>query len=485
MMHIFKSCPGSGRDCGEQSVPAIFNEKFVTSVIPDAVVIGKIPSVIGQWVIDSRKVVLGAAFVALKGSVTDGHLFIADAITRGATVILMDHAQLSCLDELSAEVRGRVTFILVPSAEEAFIKFAAAWRAKFNIPVVGVTGSMGKTTTKELIASMIRLHGESCLVSSGNYNTPLGAAMTLMGLCTEHHCAVLEMGISQRGEMARLADLIRPNFGVITTIAHQHLDGLESLQGVAREKRAIFTHFGPDFIGIINGDIPLLSGVSYAHPVVRFGCKLTNQVQARRVSVDGARLTCVLRLYGERHQINLLTPHKGFLTCALASAAVAHFLGVPSSCIIEAIQTMAPINGRFNAVPSKRFVGCTVIDDAYNASPESLREALLTFERLDVPGKKIAVIGDMLGLGDQGAFWHRQIGRFLRKAPHVDHVILVGEQIRVVEKTMPRWVTYQMVTSWKEALVALECLFEKEVGTVLVKGSHDVGLHHLVTELIA
>lgn len=459
------------------------NKKFLMTVLPDAVVEGEFPLAPSSWVIDSRKVLPGAAFVALKGAVTDGHLFIADAIARGARVVVMDRANRACIDSLSSQTVSQTCFVLVQSPEDALVRLAAAWRAQFAIPVVGVTGSVGKTTTKELIAAMAALGGKSCLYSSGNYNTLLGAAMTLLELRHNHDCAVLEMGISQRGEMARLADLIRPTLGVITQVAHQHLDGLGSLNDIAAEKRAIFTHFKPDDIGIINGDQPLLSGVSYAHPVVRFGCKLTNQVQARRVDNDGARLRCLLKIYHERFQLDLPTPHRGWLMSALASATAAHFLGVDGLSIVEAIQTMPPVRGRFQALSLKRFKG-TVIDDAYNANPESMKEALITFEKLEMPGEKIAILGDMLGLGANGAFWHRQIGRFLRRAPSIEHVILVGEQVKAAEKTMPRWVTYQVVPRWEDAEALLESYLVRE-SAILVKGSRDVGLQQLVNRLIS
>lgn len=458
------------------------DKNFLMSVMPDAVFMGELTPNRGSWVIDSRKVCPGDVFVALPGAVTDGHEFIADAVKRGASMIVMDSAKRAGLDGLSDDAKRRSCFLLVSSPEEALIDVAAAWRARFSIPIVGVTGSVGKTTTKELIAAMATRAGKSCLCSTGNYNTALGAAMTLLNLRDKHDCAVLEMGISLRGEMARLAGLIRPTIGVITQIAHQHLDGLGSLQDIAAEKRAIFTHFNPDNIGIINGDQALLTGVSYAHPVVRFGYKLTNHLQARRVVSDGVRLSCIFKLYQERFSLDLSIPHRGWLMSALASAGGAHFLGVPSSCIVDVMQTMPAVRGRFVALPIKKFKG-TVIDDAYNASPESMKEALLAFDKLKVSGKKVAVIGDMLALGSDSAFWHRQIGRILRRTPSIEHVILVGEQVKVIEATLPRWMQCQIVPGWEDAARLLEpCLIQEHA--ILVKASRGMALDRLVDRLI-
>lgn len=454
---------------------------FFSAVVPDAVFVGKRPVLGGPWVIDSRQATPGATFVALRGNTLDGHDFIADAIARGATSVVVAEEQHSCLEKLSHGDRENTCFIIVPNVFDAVVAVAHAWRSQFSVPVVGVTGSIGKTTTKELIAAMVRKSGKKCLVSAGNYNTVLGAALTLLTLTDEHHCAVLEMGISRRGEMAKLADLIMPTMGVITQVAHQHMDGLGSLSDIASEKRMIFKNFKPDNIGVVFGDQTLLGGVAYQHPVVKFGCKMTNQVQARRISLSQTQLSCVLKLYDERHPLVLPTVHRGWLMSALASSAAAYFLDVPSSCIIEAIQTMPPVRSRFQPVPLKKFKG-TVIDDAYNANPESMKEAILAFDRLDLSGKKIAILGDMLGLGANSEFWHRQLGRFLRKTTSIDRVIFVGENIKAATKTTPRWVVCETVESWQDALALVEGYLSEE-GAVLVKASHDVGLYKIVEHL--
>ncbi|MEW6499717.1 MAG: UDP-N-acetylmuramoyl-tripeptide--D-alanyl-D-alanine ligase, partial [Cyanobacteriota bacterium] len=341
------------------------------------------------------------------------------------------------------------------------MKLAAAWRATVSCPIVGITGSIGKTTTKELLGAMVRGCGKKCVVSEGNFNTLLGAAMTLLQLRADHDCAVVEMGVSRRGEMAQLADLIRPTIGVITTVAHQHMDGLGGLSDIAVEKRDIFKFFKTDSIGIINGDQPLLSAVSYSHPVARFGYKTTNQVQARRVIVNGSRITGLVRLYDEQFPVTLLTPHKGRLSSFLASATAAYFLKIPTKAIVKALDEFEAVPGRFQPLPLVGGKG-VIINDSYNANPESMKEALWAFDRLDVQGRKVAVIGDMLGLGAASSFWHRQLGRSLRKMQTIDRVILVGSRVRDAEKTIPRGFSYAVVADWQGA--------RKEVESLMVSG---------------
>ncbi|KKS68236.1 MAG: UDP-N-acetylmuramoyl-tripeptide-D-alanyl-D-alanine ligase [candidate division TM6 bacterium GW2011_GWE2_42_60] len=458
------------------------DELFFTTVIPEAQFCGKGTCALDRCVVDSRLVKPGDLFIARKGTVVDGHAFVADAVKRGATGLMIALSQKTCLETLPAESLARVRVALVPDVERALFALAKAWRAQFTLPVVGVTGSIGKTTTKELIAEMVTKSGSSCLVSAGNYNTMVGASLTLLKLQSEHKCAVLEMGISLRGEMAQLADLIRPTFGVITTIAHQHMDGLGALAEIAAEKRAIFKYFKPDNIGFVNGDQSLLAGISYSHPLVKFGLKMTNQIQARRISGDGESTSCTLKLYGDRYQVTLPTPHRGRLTNALAAAAVAHFLNVPHQIIKEVLEEGDAVPGRFQSLRLNAGKGI-LINDAYNANPESMREALMAFDRLEVRGTKIAVLGDMLGLGANTVFWHRQLGRSLRKTSTIQRAIFVGEAIRAIEQTVPRGLQYQIVASWQEAAELLNHSLPDD-GAILLKASHDIGLQNIATALV-
>lgn len=458
-----------------------FNQQFITSVVPEARFIGAPIQDFTAASIDSREVKKGELFIALQGSHTDGHEYIKEAITKGAAGIMINQAQEEVLKKLDKNALAQVFIISVPDTKTALVALAAAWRAEFNIPVIGITGSIGKTTTKEMIANIARLHGMKYIASHGNQNTTIGLALNILRLRSEHQLAILEMGISLRGEMARMADLARPTIGIITYIGHSHMEGLGSLADIANEKRDIFKLFKEDNIGIINGDQTILSQIAYRHPIIRFGSKTTNQVQARKIQPNNTNTSFVLKLYKERFNVVLDSNNTSRVFNALAAAAAGYLLAIPSKTIILGIQEPLIIEGRFKTTPLKADKGI-LIDDAYNASPESMKAALLAFEKVESKGQKIAVLGDMLELGVNSPFWHRQLGRFLRKVPSLNHVILVGDLVKWTKDTVPVGITFEHVPTWKEATESLKKRLDREAA-ILVKGSHGMQLKNLVGEL--
>lgn len=454
------------------------NQQFILSVVPEAQILGASFQEVSSFSIDSRDIKKGEMFVALQGSKVDGHDFIEDAIKRGATGIIASLDKEKIAKKFASDT---VTVILVPDTKKALLKFAASWRSHFDIPIIGITGSVGKTSTKEMVANILRLNGMKFVASQGNQNTALGVALNLLRLRPEHQAAVIEMGVSKRGEMTLMADLARPTTAVVTTVGHSHMEGLGSLTDIANEKREIFKYFKENNIGIINGDVLILSQISYSHPMVRFGCKTTNQIQARKIQSNNTSTTFLLKLYKERHVITLDTGHSGRVFNALAAAAVGYLLSIPTDIIIKGIQEPLQIAGRFESTKLKAEKGI-LIHDAYNASPESMKAALLAFEKVESKGQKIAVLGDMLELGVNSPFWHRQLGRFLRKVPSLNHVILVGDMVKWTKATVPVGITFEHVNTWQEAVLSLKKRLDREAA-ILVKGSLGMHLGNLVGEL--
>ncbi len=458
-----------------------FNQQFITSAVPEAQCTGTPMQDFCGVSIDSRLIKKGELFVALKGNQADGHDFIAEAVRKGAAGLLIQKDKEKLLQKVDAAAKKNLFIITVLNTEEALLQLATAWRAQFTNPIVGITGSIGKTSTKEMLANIIKLQGKKYIASEGNQNTALGLAINILKLTAEHDIGLFEMGVSKRGEMARMAQIVKPTTAIITAIGHSHMEGLGSLQDIANEKRDIFKYFKEDNIGVINGDSPILATISYNHPIVKFGCKTTNQVQARKIQANTSNATFVLKLYKERHKITLNTNHFGRVINALASASAAYVLNVDSATIVKGIQVPLNITGRFEPTKLKASKGI-LINDCYSANPESMKAALLAFEKVESKGQKIAVLGDMLELGVNSPFWHRQLGRFLRKVPSLNHVVLVGDMVKWTTATVPVNITFEHVPSWKEATDALRKRLDKEAA-ILVKGSNGMNLSLLVTEL--
>jgi UDP-N-acetylmuramoyl-tripeptide--D-alanyl-D-alanine ligase len=224
-----------------------------------------------------------------------------------------------------------------------------------------------------------------------------------------------------------------------------------------------------------------LSHVSYAHPVIRFGTKTTNQIQARKIRIDDSHIDFVLKIYKKKYNIKLKHTHMGAVYNVLAAATAAHLLEIADEVIVQAVQAPLNIAGRFEQRVLKNSPG-RLINDCYNASPESMKASLLAFQNMETSAQKIAVLGDMLGLGANSSFWHRQIGRFLRKIPSVKQVILVGNMVQWIQETVPVGTHVDIVSSWQDAVDLLDKKLNKE-SLVLVKGSLGIGLGSLVDEL--
>ncbi|HZW61614.1 MAG TPA: cyanophycin synthetase, partial [Candidatus Babeliales bacterium] len=237
-------------------------------------------------------------------------------------------------------------------------------------------------------------------------------------------------------------------------------------------------YFTEDSIGVINGDQALLANVGYVHPVLKFGSKTVNQIQARKIHIGSKHTSFILKIYKEKYHIVIKQVHHGVVFNSLAATAVAHLLGVPNNVIVQAIQQPVVIAGRFEQRALKDNKG-TLINDCYNANPESMKAALLAFQKIESNAPKIAVLGDMLELGLNSPFWHRQLGRFLRKVPSLKHLILVGSMVKWTKKTAPVGLTVDVVPTWKEAIEQLKERLGQEA-IVLVKGSRGVGLNNLV-----
>ena len=442
---------------------------------------------VNDIVIDSRHVVPGSIFLALPGKRTDGHNFVKEAVERGATGLIINEKKRDCVQELTPRQQEKTRVIPVEDTLKALVSLARQWRQRFTYPVIGITGSIGKTTTKEMVRSILQVAAFPAFVSYKNQNTLIGLSLNILKMNDNHPAAIFELGVNEPGEMKTLTDVLRPTAALITEVSHSHTQYLGSLTHIAQEKRAIFSHFAPDNIGIVNGDQELLSQAYYHHPIIKFGLKMRNQMQARKIRVQSDDDTLVttfnLIMYNEKRAVKLPGNHRGRITNALAACSVAHLLGISIDDCVQGLELFSSVEGRFTYKKLTHNRG-VLIDDCYNANPESMRAALLALHEMKNSSVKIAVLGDMLELGEKEEFWHRQIGRVLCRAMSIGYIILVGKRAQLIAKTAPLTIKTLCVATAGQAIDALNTLLQPKDSLVLIKASNGMQLCKLVKAFI-
>ncbi|HBA86846.1 MAG TPA: UDP-N-acetylmuramoyl-tripeptide--D-alanyl-D-alanine ligase [Geobacter sp.] len=366
---------------------------------------------------DSRRVAPGELFVPLKGDRFDGHDFIAAAASHGVTLFLVEKRWL----EGHGLPKG-TSAVVVPDTLKALGDLAAWHRRRFNMKVVCVTGSNGKTTTKEMLAKILTETGPG-LKTEGNLNNLIGLPLTIFRLTGHERWAVLEIGMSEFGEIDRLAEIAQPQVGIITNAFPAHLETLGSVEGVARAKGELFLRLKEGSVAVYNVDDPLVSACPTHLNVTRltFGLRGAEVSSAAITSLgkDGESFT--LRLPDGDQQVTLKAYGKHNIYNALAAAAAAHALGVPGETIRLGLEEFTPYDKRFQL---EEVAGVTLVDDSYNANPASMAAALATLKEVGGEGRLAAVLGDMLelGLGTEEA--HRELGR--KAAASVERLYLLG-----------------------------------------------------------
>lgn len=411
---------------------------------------------------DSRKVAPGMLFAALPGERVDGHDFVAQAAAAGAGALLVARDVDSDLPQL------RVEDVL-----RALGQLAAGWRAECNPAVVGITGSNGKTTVKEMVAAVLRQRGK-VLATQGNYNNELGVPLTLFGLSPEHDFAVLEMGAAKTGDIAYLARIARPQVGLITNVGPAHLHGFGDEAGVARAKGEMYESLPADGVAVINADQPWADGWrerSTAGRSLSFGIR--NEADVQGSPGDG---TARVRTPRGAFELHLRLPGEHNLANALAATAAALALDVPLDEIRAGLEGVRPVPGRLNLV--KADGGWQVIDDTYNANPASLYAALQVLTRL--PGEAWLALGDMKELGPDARKLHAEMGDAAR-ALGVKRLYATGEMSRHTVDAFGGGARHfedrdALVTALRDAL--------RPGVTCLVKGSRSMGMEHVVRGIV-
>jgi len=347
---------------------------------------------------DSRNIAAGQLYVALRGARFDGHDFADEAVRQGAA---------GCL--LEKELGLKAPQLLVADTRRALGDLARGWRKRFKVPVLGVTGSNGKTTVKEMMAAIMGQHMK-VLVTRGNLNNDIGVPLTLFGMCREDRAAIIEMGANHPGEIAYLAGIARPTVGVVTNAGPAHLEGFGTVEGVARAKGEMFQSLGAEGIAIINADdqyAPLWREMAAPRRVISFGLHEDADVHARDLQPgDSTGQRFVLRTPAGEQPVRLRLAGQHNVMNALAAAAACHAAGVSLAVIVEGLQRAAAAPGRLQFKRATR--GASICDDTYNANPRSLRAALETMQAMG--GVTWLVLGDMGELGEHTHALHRDAG---------------------------------------------------------------------------
>lgn len=419
---------------------------------------------------DSRKTEPGCLFVPIVGSRADGHDFIPQVMEAGAL------ASLSEKDLKDAPY----PVIRVQSSLQAVKDIAAYYLKQLDIPVVGITGSVGKTSTKEAIASVLS-QKYRVLKTQGNFNNELGLPLTVFRLRQEDEIAVLEMGISDFGEMHRLASIARPDICVITNIGCCHLENLGDRDGVFRAKTEIFDHLKGQGTVILNGDDDKLAAVKQVQgkPPVFFGLEEKHPIHAGRIESRGLKGTaCTICTPAGDFDVVIPIPGQHMVYNALAGTAVGLAFGLDLDQIRRGIESLQPVNGRFHMIETDQY---TIVDDCYNANPMSMKASLQILR--DALGRKVAVLGDMGELGIREDALHAEVGTFAASCG-LDLLICTGPHCAYMAQAARKAGMEQVVhlDSLEELLNRLPGLV-KEGDTILVKASHYMHFEKVVDAL--
>lgn len=421
---------------------------------------------ISAVVTDSRAMKPGALFFALRGERFDAHAFLDDVARQQAIAAVVEKGW--------AETHRFAPLPVIPVEDTrlALGSLASFWRQKFSIPLVAVTGSNGKTTVKEMLASIAGAAsgGAGVLATSGNLNNDIGMPLTLLRLSDKDRYAIIEMGMNHPGELTYLSKLARPTAALINNAQAAHLEGLGSVENIARAKGEILQGLGEDGIAVLNADDPSIAmwrGLAGTRRVITFAIEAAADVVG---SPTAERLE--IQLPDQLISVSLQVPGLHNARNAVAATAAAYAVGIDKASIVEGLESFRGVKGRLQL--KRGLEGARFIDDSYNANPDSTKAAISVLAA--EPGKRVLVLGDMGELGANAAALHREVGAFA-KAAGIDALLALGElSIHSVQGFGKQAMHFERM---EELLAELHNLLAPDV-TVLVKGSRFMQMERVV-----
>jgi UDP-N-acetylmuramoyl-tripeptide--D-alanyl-D-alanine ligase len=423
---------------------------------------------------DTRQVLPGTLFVALRGETFDAHDFLGQLVGNPVAAVVVER-----LPE-----HYPLPAIVVPDTLAALGRIGHFWRGKFDIPVIGVTGSNGKTTVKEMIASILAASfgEEARLATQGNLNNEIGVPLTVLRFSSEHKAAVVELGMNHPGEIARLAAIAAPTVALVNNAQREHQEFMHTVEAVARENGAVLEALAENGVAVFPGDdeyTGLWRTLAGDRQVLTFGLTNDCDVSATYTS-NGFGSTLAVSANGAQFTIELAAAGVHNVRNALAAAACALAAGIPVDAIVRGLEAFAPVSGRLQRKQAAN--GATVIDDSYNANPDSVRAAIDVLAAYPAP--RVLVLGDMGEVGTQGPEFHQEIGAYAQQRG-IETVLVTGELARhVVGNSAGHGAAHY--EQFDELLAALD----KQLGstsdaTVLVKGSRFMKMERVVRHLTA
>jgi UDP-N-acetylmuramoyl-tripeptide--D-alanyl-D-alanine ligase len=420
---------------------------------------------------DSRTVQPGDLFWALKGARYDGHDFVPDAIGRGA---------VACVIQNNEAVAGHVPAVVVPDVLKGLQDFARSYRQRMDALVIGITGSVGKTTTREIVHLVLGTTFEGCR-SRKNYNNHIGLPLSVLDIESRHEVAVLELGASRGGEIRDLTEIARPEIGVLTNVGKAHLESFGTIEAIAAAKGELLESLPSGGFAVINGDDSRCQaqGARARCPVIAVGEQSHNTMRA--TSIDVGKQSLRFCVNGASFEIPAVGRHH--VVGALAAIAIARELGINVSAISQGFSQFVPASGRCQVRQRHPW---TVIDDTYNANPSSVEAACRLLGQWNADGRRTLVLGDMLELGTDSAAWHVSIGRSAAELG-VDRLVAVGRYSNdLLTGARQAGMASEQVAHCDDLTVAetvLGCWIEPG-DVVLVKGSRAMRMERVVETLI-
>jgi UDP-N-acetylmuramoyl-tripeptide--D-alanyl-D-alanine ligase len=429
--------------------------------------------------IDSRTISADDVFVAIVGDVHDGHSFINNVLKQGAVGLIVNNQKAKDLP-ISEWQTQNVACVAVADTTRALGDLAAFHRLRTDVSVIAITGSNGKTTTRQMTAAVIAKKFIT-LSTVKNYNNQIGVPLTLLRLVPEHKWAVVELGTNSPGEIARLAQICAPDIGVITNIGPAHLEGLGSLDGVMREKGQLIEHLKAAGKAVLNADDRRVYKLATQtkKEVLLFGQSKNARIRATAVKEKTAGISFSLDLPEESLRVDLKVAGQFMVINALAAAAVGHLLGLSAEDIKAGLEKFEPAWGRMNIFQTAN--GIHIIDDTYNANPDSMRAAITTLKSLRTNNRSILVAGDMLELGEQSEPLHRQVGAWAAAAG-INQLWVTGDFAgAVIAGAKDAGMKDEHIFSGSQERVLVELQKSLKPGDwVLVKGSRGARMEDVV-----